>query len=88
MIYNLRGNAPLKLRQTIYKSLAEGLLNYGITLYGCCSDHKQQCINRVINRIANSIAYGSKFQDAKIEDKLSYLGILQVRQLFRYEVLT
>lgn len=88
MIHNLRGKAPLKLRQTIYKSLAEGILNYGITLYGSCSDHKQQCINRVINRIANSIAYGTKLQDAKIEDKYSYLGILQVHQLFRYEVLT
>lgn len=82
LIYNLRGKCPLNLRITIYKALVESVLRYGITLYGTCSEHKRQTINKLIKRLS----YGTVLHTASAKEKYSKLGILKVREMFRFSV--
>lgn len=54
---------------------------------GNCREYKKQAL-KVILRIVNTISFSTKLHSADMQGKCNELGVLQIRQLFYFVVLT
>lgn len=86
-MYKLRNLCDITLRKKVYEALGGSLLRYGITVYGSCSSHRKQKLNKLIYKIATSIAYGSKYENLDKAEKLASLQILRIEELREFVVL-
>ncbi|XP_045499883.1 uncharacterized protein LOC123697414 [Colias croceus] len=83
--YIIRNKIPYKILLSIYRSLAESIIQYGITSYG-------RTFNTYIDRITNlqlrlikkivPINIKNKFKDKPLE-LFSYCNVLPIRQMFQ-----
>lgn len=86
-LYSLRSCCDVSVRKMVYKCLGESIIKYGLTVYGFASPYKLNVINRILNKIAVNLAYGTRYHDYDLQSIMYSFDMLSVHQQCIFDVI-